>query len=205
MTAEIVKQGGGLQTLDEQAFLTAVAGIDSDERAREFLSEMLEAKEAVMNIRRLAHLRVQFTHLENMAYMELYEKGYKSALREINVSLAAACTWVAGLGEDERGEVMSGEQGTIMQLYKAAKQAMRKEEAAEYALQAGESYRRMKLDAFKKTGKVVLTTDDARKMTAHRHFDRYIPNDYIRDLVDGTKDKVLKAGGYGIGDGSMCA
>lgn len=202
MSTGIVKAGGEVQTLDEQKFMLAVAGISTDEQAREFLREMLDAKSAVMNIRRLAHLRVQFTRLENMAYMELYHKGHKAALREINASLAAACKWVDKLDEDERAKVMSGENGTVLQAYRVARTEIRRAEAMENAMSQSAHYREVLLESFNKTGKVTLTTEAARSyITPYARESKYVPDEFIRDFVDGTKDKVLKAGGYGIGGG----
>ena len=206
-TSAITKASGSLATLDEQQFAMMLAGIDTDEQAAEFLEQLKDASNAVKHLKRLQHLRRKFAILENRAYLDLYQRGFDAALRELNGSLPPACKWVLQLTEEERDRVVTGEDGTLVSQYlkarKAEKQAEAREDITSYWLP---HIRRSIINEFKKCGSVNISSEKVLKRSygfedALKRLPSDEANTLLHDFVDGTKDDLLQNGAYGIGEG----
>lgn len=203
----IAKAGASLATLDEEQFAMMLAGINTDEQAAEFLSQLKEASNAVKHLKRLQHLRRKFAILENKAYLDLYQRGYEPALRELSSSLPPACKWALQLADEERDRVITGEDGSLVSQYTKARKAKRQAEAREdigsYWLP---KVRKAIIKEYESQGTVNISSEKVM----HRHPGlqselEKIPsneaNSLLHDFLDGTKDVLLQRGAYGIGEG----
>lgn len=183
--------------LDDEQFALAVLNIKTPQQAKDFLDKMIEAKKIVNTLKKFEEYRKHFAILENKAYLQLYERGFHNELREINGSLVAACRWVMSRKGKKKDDIINGEYGPILSAYKHHL----KDKNSQEALKSASAWSSSVIDAFNKDGVVTLTATDMRDKVRHSESLSY---DMVHDIMDGTKDRLLKAGGYGIGNGKYC-
>lgn len=183
--------------LDDDQFALAVLNVKTNEQARQFLERMIEAKKIVNTLKKFEEYRKHFSILENKAYLQLYERGFHDELREINGSLVAACRWVISRNGQKKSDLINGEYGPILSAYRRYV----KDKKSQEAIKSAEEWSNHIVDKFTSDGMVTISTDDMRRCV--RHSDS-LSGDMAHDIVDGVKDKLLKAGGYGVGNGKYC-
>ena len=192
-TAMVVKS----VPLDDDQFALAVLDVKTSEQAKEFLERMIEAKKIVHTLKKFAEYRRHFSILENKAYLQLYERGFHDELREVNASLVAACRWVMSRRGKKKEDLINGEYGPILSAYKRYVKDKKQQEAIKSADEWGDYI----VDKFNNDGVVTISTDNMRMMVHHSDS---LSGDMAHDIVDGVKDRLLKAGGYGVGNGKYC-
>jgi hypothetical protein len=183
--------------LDDEQFALAVLGIKTKEQAKEFLERMIEAKNIVNTLKKFEEYRRHFSILENKAYLQLYERGFHNELREVNGSLVAACRWVLSHKGKKKDDLINGEYGPILSVYRRYVKDKKQQEA----LISAEKWGDLIVKQFNNDGVVTISTEDMRTMV--RHSDS-LSGDMAHDIVDGVKDRLLRAGGYGVGNGKYC-
>lgn len=183
--------------LDDDQFALAVLNVETNEQARQFLERMIEAKKIVNTLKKFEEYRKHFSILENKAYLQLYERGFHDELREIDGSLVAACRWVMSRKGQKKSDLISGEYGPILSAYRRYV----KDKKSQEALKSAEEWSDRIVDKFTNDGMVTISTDDMRGCVRHSNS---LSGDMAHDIVDGVKDRLLKAGGYGVGNGKYC-
>lgn len=183
--------------IDDDQFALAVLGVETSEQAKAFLERMIEAKNLVNTLKKFEEYRKHFSILENKAYLQLYERGFHDELREVNGSLVAACRWVMSCKGKKKEDLINGEYGPIVSAYRRYVKDRRGQEA----LKSAEEWGNRIVEKFNNEGVVTISTENMRTMV--RHSDA-ISGDMAHDIVDGVKDRLLKAGGYGVGNGKYC-
>ena len=183
--------------LDDDQFALAVLGIETKEQAKEFLERMIEAKNIVNTLKKFEEYRKRFSILENKAYLQLYERGFHDELREVNGSLVAACRWVMSRRGKKKDDLINGEYGPILSAYRRYVKDKKQQEA----IQSAEEWSDRIVEKFNNDGVITISTDGMRSEV--RHSDS-LSSDMAHDIVDGVKDRLLKAGGYGVGNGKYC-
>lgn len=183
--------------LDDDQFALAVLDVKTKEQAKEFLERMIEARNIVNTLKKFEEYRRRFSILENKAYLQLYERGFHDELREVNGSLVAACRWVMSRRGKKKEDLINGEYGPIISAYRRYV----KDKKGQEAIKSAEEWGNRIVEKFNNDGVVTISTEDMRMMV--RHSDS-LSGDMAHDIVDGVKDRLLKAGGYGVGNGKYC-
>lgn len=192
-TAMVVKS----VPLDDDQFALAVLDVKTSEQAKEFLERMIEAKKIVNTLKKFAEYRQHFSILENKAYLQLYERGFHDELREVNASLVAACRWVMSRKGKKKEDLINGEYGPILSAYRRYVKDKKEKEA----LKSAEEWGNRIVEKFNNDGVITISTDSMRRSVQHSDS---LSGDMAHDIVDGVKDRLLKAGGYGVGNGKYC-
>lgn len=183
--------------LDDDQFALAVLDVKTSEQAKEFLERMIEAKNIINTLKKFEEYRRHFSILENKAYLQLYERGFHDELREVNGSLVAACRWVMSRRGKKKEDLINGEYGPILSVYKRYIKDKKKQEA----LKSAEEWSGRVVEKFNNDGVITISTDNMRRSVRHSES---LSGDMAHDIVDGVKDRLLKAGGYGVGNGKYC-
>ena len=203
MSGEITK-ATSLVDVDEEQFALAIARIETEEQAEEFIAQVKIASDAVKRLKKLQHLRVKFTTIENKTYTHFYKCGFVEQLRQVNNALPNACKWFFSLDKSEQDNAISGESGPLVNQYRSALKKEKEREARKDLIDRAAYVREFVLSEYKKDGRTNISTDRIKDKLYLSP--RFPLNDFevahaVSDFVDGLKDDLLKEGAYGIGGG----
>ena len=185
---------------DERRFAALVLSIETDEQAEKFMNDFIEARKIVRALDRLAHLRHKATVLENKMYVALYEKGFRKQICKVGgAQVLKACEWISTLSDAEKQQIVNNGNRTIVTSHTLHRKEQLAKEYADRFAEESVYVRRKVIETFKETGIVDISKESISRRFTEKA--RRVPSSTVNDFIDGTKDRLLETGAYGIGEG----
>lgn len=174
----------------------------TSEDVEKFLNSFDKTKH-VMAAREYRKLRKRFQLLEIECYIVIYENGWGDELRKFLKPIEfEALQWLCSLNKDERNEVIHRDV-----LYTTSYRRFKEKEMFEQNIHfksdrvvaVSEAWAKDRIFEYFSNDKTNITSESLEKALDADGLT--YPASIVHNTVDGTKDKLLKAGAIGIGDG----
>jgi hypothetical protein len=181
------------EIMKADAFLQKVGDSTSISDVKRFLAELEAVKAALCAADRFRTESVKYAMYEAYALIRAFEiSGDAHLIKGKYRKLAAE--WLAGLSESERAEYIAMcENGkTIDNVYKSMIYTPAQRDALANAVNICKTEARNQL---RDTGAVSIHS------IIKKHQNRF-PRSMVKDITDGVRDAVRRAGGVGLGDGN---